>query len=412
MTAAPVTLASFPAARSASRARAADLVIATLNRETGDTGVHAHTRVLRDGMRQQGIGCDVVSPFSGSRLWLPIFAVRPALLKPINRTWSTLWYRHWHLRALRRNLLRRLTAANAGSIGAVVAQCPVSARAALDVRTQLSARWPVSLVCHFNHSEAREYREKGELRGEKAFNRMIAGENAVLAEVDHVVYVSGWARDVVEIERGVRPRSSCVIWNGLPDTAKDDDVRPAQRAMLGIGDDELALVNVGTLEPRKNQAGLVDLFADVAAAFPQARLLLVGDGPLRSGVEQRVHDRGLQAKVKLLGMRRDVPAILNDADIYVHFATAENCPVVLIEAARAGLPMAAAPVGGVPELLRELGCGVELHLTDRAASLRALSPLLGSPDRRGELGCRARAGFERRFTRDAMVKQYMCVFEE
>jgi glycosyltransferase involved in cell wall biosynthesis len=363
-------------------------------------------------MVEQGVACDVVSPFTGSRLWLPVFAVRPAILKPLNKTWGTRWYRHWHLVALRRNLLRRLATANHAGIGAVVAQCPVSARAALDVRSHLGGRWPVSVVCHFNHSEAREYRDKGELRGDRAFNRMLAEENAVLAEVDHVVYVSGWARDVVEIERGVRPRSSTVIWNGLPDASVDTANRFAQRAMLGLGDDDLALVNVGTLEPRKNQAGLVDLFADVAARFPQARLLLVGDGPHRPIVEERIRERGLEAKVKLLGMRRDVPSILSAADVYVHFATAENCPVVLIEAARAGLPMAAAPVGGVPELLRELGSGVELNLTDRAASLRALRPLLESTERRTDLGRRARASFERRFTRDAMVKQYMSVFEK
>jgi glycosyltransferase involved in cell wall biosynthesis len=227
-----------------------------------------------------------------------------------------------------------------------------------------------------------------------------------------VVYVSGWARDVVERERAIQPRESTVVWNGLPDLSpKAPKARSEMRTALGLADGELALVNVGTLEPRKNQAGLVDLFADVAAEFPRARLLLIGDGPHRSVVEARVAERKLQDKVRFLGMRRDVPAILAAADMYVHFAIAENCPVVLIEAARAGLPIAAAPVGGVPELMRELGSDVNLDLANPAASLQGLRQLLSDAARRNVLGDLARQNFVRRFTRDAMVRQYLAALE-
>jgi glycosyltransferase involved in cell wall biosynthesis len=238
---------------------------------------------------------------------------------------------------------------------------------------------------------------------------MLAEENAVFAEVDHAVYVSGWARDVVERERGIRPKSSSVIWNGLPDVPKDSGgpARRAVRESLGLSADEVAIINVGTLEPRKNQLALLDLFARISAAFPRARLLLVGDGPQRAAIEQRRDALNRTSRVTLLGMRRDVPALLAAADIYLHYATAENCPVVLVEAARAGLPVAALPAGGVPELQREIG-GIDLSLVgDLDASLRALTPALNDSAARTRLGARSREAFERRFAMDAMVNAYL-----
>jgi glycosyltransferase involved in cell wall biosynthesis len=299
-----------------------------------------------------------------------------------------------------------------GSVGAVIAQCPVSARMALDLRLAHRATWPVLLVCHFNHSEAREYRAKGELKSNRVFDAMMAFEDAVLREVDQVVYVSGWARDVVEHERGIQPRSSHVIWNGLPDLrASSPQSRRTIRESLGVAEDQVAIINVGSLEPRKNQLALLDLFARIAAQSPVARLLLVGDGASRPAIEKRIAELKLAEKVRLLGMRHDVPELLAASDIYLHYATAENCPVVLVEAARAGLPVAAIPAGGVPELQREIG-GIDLSVSgDLDVSLQALRAVLHEPSARTSLGIRAREAFERRFTRDAMVRQYLSLIE-
>ena len=77
--------------------------------------------------------------------------------------------------------------------------------------------------------------------------------------------------------------------------------------------------------------------------------MLVGEGPDRSAIENKVRTLGLMDNVVLLGHRNDVPALLGAADIYVHYSSLENCPVVLLEAGRAALPVAAIPAGGVPE---------------------------------------------------------------
>lgn len=400
--AAPGTLAprKNASAAPAAQVRLREVVIATVNRPQGQTGVHTHTRVLQEGLAAAGFSCSIESPFSRGPHWLPIFAIR-RVFHAMNKSWSTRWYRRWHRAALRDNLLKRFAEA-ADFDGVVLAQCPVSADAALEVRSRLGMKFSIAMVCHFNFSEAQEYREKGELNDDSSFKEILDFEQRVLGEVERVIYVSRWAQQVVEQTRQIRTRGSSVVWNGVPQASP-----PAiPRQQLGLSSDDLVLMNVGTLEPRKNQIALIDLFEQIAAKEPRARLVLVGEGPDRSAIERKLDQKKLTSKVKLLGHRRDVPALLAAADVYVHYSMLENCPVVLLEAARAGLPVAAIPAGGVPELLESLG-GIALDEKDLNRSADALRPLLNDADLRRSHGEAARQSFMRLFTREAMVGGYL-----
>jgi len=394
--ASPVSIAPVQDGAAHAAHAAAAIVVATVEPVRGETGVQTHSRALQAGLASIGQPCVLQTPLAHSRMWMPVFALRPLLLHRLNKTWSTWWLRHWHEAALRAGLIRAIRNRD---VSAVVAQCPVSARAALDARRRLGRDFPVAMVCHFNFSEATEYRDKGELDSQPYFDSMQAMEKRVLESVDRVIYVSNWARQVVEQERGIHPRASSVIWNGV---ARQPAPSGITRADIGLQADDLVLVSVGTLEPRKNQLSLVKLFAKVAAEHPSARLILVGDGPSRAQIESSIAELGIGSKVRLLGFRRDVAHLLPLADLYVHASLLENCPIVLLEAARAGLPVAAVPAGGVPELLDALG-GAALNLDD-PASLRSL---LADPAARAQAGRAARDAFERHFTCEAMVAEYV-----
>ncbi|HSZ54073.1 MAG TPA: glycosyltransferase family 4 protein [Tepidisphaeraceae bacterium] len=390
----------LPRGPDAAPADTSTVLIATIEPLVGPTGVQTHSRALEAGLRSAGRPCMIQSALMGNRRWAPVFAIRPLLLRRLNSTWSTWWLRHWHEAALRGGLNRTL---KHHDVDAVIAQCPVSARAAMAARDRSGGQFPVILVCHFNYSEATEYREKGELAGQSYFDEIIRTEKQVIEGVDHVVFVSNWARDIVQRDRGIHPRASSVIWNGIPGATLTPRIK---RPELGLNDEDLVLINVGTLEPRKNQLALIDLMGKIAPEHPNLRLVLIGDGPSRGQIESRIAQLGLEARVRLLGFRRDVPELLPLADIYAHASLLENCPIVLLEAARAGLAMAAVPAGGVPELLEALG-GTPLDL-NRPASL---TPLLTSANRRAEAGAFARSAFERCFTQQAMVARYRQVLE-
>ena len=95
------------------------------------------------------------------------------------------------------------------------------------------------------------------------------------------------------------------------------------------------------------------------------------------------------------------------ADLYVHYATLENCPLALIEAARAGVPFAAVPNGGVPELQAAMGCRVDITPHDVRQSMENLRPLLSDPLRRHELRRDVRQKFTTTFTHSAMTQAYI-----
>lgn len=377
------------------------VIIATVERPDGDTGIHVHTRTLTDGLKRAGAQVELANPFSAGAIWLPLFAMRKLGLKQMNPNWGLRWYRHWHFAAVRQSLTRH---AMRQPIDVVVAQCPLSARAALEVRQRLNKKFRIAMVCHFNYSEATEYRDKGELTDPAAFDRMIQQEATTMQSVDQVIYVSNWARTVVESERAIHPTKSRVIWNGIAANAKTSNIT---RADLNLSADDLVLINVGTLEPRKNQIRLLDLFARIHADYANAKLLLVGNGPQAEQIQKKIAELGLGDSVRMLGHRTDVPTLLRLADIYVHYSKLENCPIVLLECARAGLPSAAIHAGGIAELGEQLGSITPLNENDLNASMSALRPLLDYAPYRQERGQRARTAFEANFTQEAMIRDYL-----
>src|SRR5439155_273287 len=152
----------------------------------------------------------------------------------------------------------------------------------------------------------------------RRYDEMLAFESRVLEEVDRVIYVSQWARRNVEDVRGLHSKSAAVVRNGAAELASS---RKLSRNDLGLADDDLVLMNVGSLEPRKNQLALIDLFALIRERLDRAKIVLIGDGPARNDIERKIADKRLSDSTRLLGHRRDVAALLPLADFYVHYAT-------------------------------------------------------------------------------------------
>lgn len=113
--------------------------------------------------------------------------------------------------------------------------------------------------------------------------------------------------------------------------------RVVQRAMLGVGDDELLIGHVGRFSPTKNHAFLIDIFQVIQDKIP-AKLLLVGDGVLRKDIEKKVKQLNLTDKVIFTGVRSDVPDLMQAMDVFIFPSNYEGLPVTMIEAQAAGLP--------------------------------------------------------------------------
>jgi glycosyltransferase involved in cell wall biosynthesis len=170
------------------------------------------------------------------------------------------------------------------------------------------------------------------------------------------------------------------------------------RCRNGFTGDDVLVVSVGRLERQKNPGMLVNAIESI----PNAKLLLVGQGRLRADLEGR--DR-----VRLLGVRDDIPDILAAADIFALASDWEGLPLAIIEAMAAGLPVVATSVGCVPEVVQHGKTGLLIPRGDQVALITALRELAGSRLLRREMGAAARKR-SLSFSIDAMVVAYEQLF--
>ncbi|WP_314453259.1 glycosyltransferase [uncultured Actinomyces sp.] len=117
-----------------------------------------------------------------------------------------------------------------------------------------------------------------------------------------------------------------------------EPVRTDVRARLGL-DDAPVVGHVGRFSEQKNHRFLIDVYTELARLRPGTRLILVGDGPLRPGIEEIVAERGLADRVLFLGDRKDVAALYQAMDMFLLPSLYEGLPMVGVEAQCAGLPL-------------------------------------------------------------------------
>src|SRR4029077_5841450 len=142
---------------------------------------------------------------------------------------------------------------------------------------------------------------------------------------------------------------------------------------------------VGRLVEVKQQAVLIRAFAQVAATFPAARMVLVGDGPLRAELEATALSLGLSGAVLFAGYQPRPERFLAAMDVFVLPSRAEAMPLVIPEAWAAGLPVVASRVGGIPELIEDGRTGLLVESGDVDGLAARLRQLLADPTRAREL---------------------------
>lgn len=139
--------------------------------------------------------------------------------------------------------------------------------------------------------------------------------------------------------------------NGLDTEAyrPDPTSRERLRKDLALRDEAFVWLAAGRLESPKNYPLMLQAFA--RAAKPQDVLLICGAGALRQRVEMNAQALGIDKQVRLLGVRRDIPAMMNAADAFVLSSDTEGLPMVLLQASSSGLPIVATNVGGNAEVV-------------------------------------------------------------
>ena len=206
-------------------------------------------------------------------------------------------------------------------------------------------------------------------------------------------------------------RRFVTVMNGVPDAASGRP-RDAVRRELGLDPGDRVALTIGSLTPQKAQHVLLDAFADVARRVPGARLVIVGDGPLRATLERHAAERSPGGAVRFLGARHDVADLLSAADVFALSSVREGLPVTLLESMRAGRAAVVTRVGGNAEAVSDGETGRVVPVGDPAAFADALSAMLGDAELARDWGAMARERWARRFTAERMVRETEAVYRE
>jgi glycosyltransferase involved in cell wall biosynthesis len=202
----------------------------------------------------------------------------------------------------------------------------------------------------------------------------------------------------------VARRKLTVIPNGVP-LERFRAIRPH------AAENDFVIGSVGRLVPVKDHHSLLKAIAMIRREEPRVRLEILGDGPLRSALEQTARDLGIGSNVAFHGSSLDVPGFLSRLDTFVLCSLSEGLPLTLVEAMAAGLPVVGTTVGAIPELVGAAGCGWLCSPGDPGQLAAALLKSLRC-DARAQRGLRGRDYVLEHHSVESMTNAYEQLFGE
>jgi glycosyltransferase involved in cell wall biosynthesis len=243
------------------------------------------------------------------------------------------------------------------------------------------ARTPVAIfTAHHSHEIPLQRR-----RGLTTVDRLCAGPLS-----DAIIAPSPQMRDTLTRVHRVRADKVAVIRHGFELDALDPATVDAHQLRRELGlEGQTVLTSIGRYYWIKNQAGLVRAFASIASDAPDTTLVLVGGGD-STALRALVASLGLDARVRVLPSRQDIPALLAATDLFVHPAHAESFGMVIIEAMAMGCPVVSTPVGIAPEVVEHAVTGMLAADPEPGAIAAALREALSQRHRWDAMGDAAR----------------------
>ncbi|MDA2934465.1 glycosyltransferase family 4 protein [Acidobacteria bacterium AH-259-D05] len=162
------------------------------------------------------------------------------------------------------------------------------------------------------------------------------------------------------IRQGHKQGKVTVINNGVDLKAFDPGKANAARFRHQFGEGDILLGVVGRLAREKGHRYFLDALPEIVRRYPRSKAVLVGDGPLRKELQQKVRKLGLGQSVLFAGVKADIPDVLAAMDVVVLPSLSEGLPYVLLEALAMERPVVTTAVNGVTEVVREDGEGARL----------------------------------------------------
>lgn len=230
------------------------------------------------------------------------------------------------------------------------------------------------------------------------FNKIIAVSEKIKKEI---------------IERGVPEEKIVIIYNGIDLNSFSHNVdTQSLKKEFNLNGSGPIIGTVGRLSIEKGIIYLLYAAKEVLRNFPDARFLIVGEGPLRKELIGKVKELEIDENVIFTGMRRDMANIYSLFDFCVSSSLREGLPLVILEALAMKKAVIATDVGGISTIIKDGETGILLKPRDWQGLARAIINLINNRHKTNTLGERGQNLVRENFSAKTMAVQYKQVYEE
>lgn len=215
---------------------------------------------------------------------------------------------------------------------------------------------------------------------------------------------------------GAPPHKVRVVAYGFDYTAPDPtelaEARRKLRHFLGVPEDTVLLGMACRLVEQKGVTYALQAFGRIAEKFPEARLVIAGEGDLHTTLENEAVRLGIAGRTHFLGWQGDVPGLLAGMDIFLMPSLWEGFGLVLLEAMSKRLPVIASSVSAIPEVVAHGESGLLVPPKDVNALAEAIRILLADRDLRAYMGMNGEDRLDRLFSAARMADETIAVYRE
>lgn len=233
----------------------------------------------------------------------------------------------------------------------------------------------------------------------------------LLAGSDKAIAVSREVRDALLAEYDLAPEKVRTINNGI-DTER---FKPGKRVVKEGYEGKKIILSVSVLHKQKGIQYLIQAMKKIKARMPDARLIVLGDGPYRESLKRMTQDLGLTDVVTFKGNipNKDIMDYYNACDVFViPTVRVEGLPLIELEAMACAKPVVASDIGGIPSVIDDEENGLLVKPADTGGLADSIMRVLSEPDLMKRLGESARKTIEEGFSRDKMVAGTIKVYSE
>ena len=193
------------------------------------------------------------------------------------------------------------------------------------------------------------------------------------------------AREIIA-QPGIQPHRVTAIPNGIPcEQFNQPEERTPARHELGLPENAVVFGYAGRLDQVKRLDLLLQAFAEVQASIPEARLLVLGEGSMKTAWQAEAQRLGVSSAVVWAGFRADTGRMLAAMDIYVQASSNEGLSLSILEAMSAMRPVIATQVGAAQEVLTDQVTGILVPPNSARALAQAMHWLVDHPDQKRQI---------------------------